>query len=330
MTERNSHAGRSAPAVRLFSDAELAELARPPREQVEAAAQRSPEDLRETLLGLAGRHLRFSQGYEPWLSAIYDFLSERHGADSAQRAAAAEAKLADAYPEAAGDAPDSAQLEAVAQAASARVAAGEAGEALALWDSLSDALLQHHDAERDRISLVLSHVYRTYGANELEACHRYCAERTLLRWMPRDLERDPADRLRTWAGMQLGNFSRLSIEEDGEKFTLRQDPCGTCSRQIQAGGHEAPLDLAIVREACPLSFGDGGVPVYRSHVAVFHYLLPMERGGVPWPVIRCPRQLGTGPCRVLLYKDPSRTPPEHATEMGMPPTRALPASPTRS
>ena len=89
-------------------------------------------------------------------------------------------------------------------------------------------------------------------------------------------------------------------------------------------------DIAIVREACPLSFGDGGVPVYRTHVAVFHYLLPMERGGVPWPVIRCPRQLGTGPCRVLLYKDPSRTPPEHATEMGMPPTRAHPASPTRS
>ncbi len=304
--------------TRLFSDAELEELARPPRAQFEAATAHSPEATREAVERLAGRHLRFNQGYAPWLAALRDFLQARHGPEGLEAADAAAESLREAHPAASTNAADETQVETLARRAAERVRAGEAAEALALWDALARELLAHHDAQRDRVSLYLSHLYRLYGVDELEACHRFCAERTLLQWMPRDLQRDPAARLRTWANMLLGNFSQLSIQEDEEKFSLLQSPCGTCSRQIEAGGQQPPLNLALVEERGPLGFGEGGVPVYRSHVAVFHYLLPMEQIGVPWPVISCPRGQGTGTCRMLLYKDPSRTPPRHAAEAGMP------------
>jgi hypothetical protein len=66
-----------------------------------------------------------------------------------------------------------------------------------------------------------------------------------------------------------------------------------------------------VREKHPLSFNRGDVPVYRTHVAVLHYLVPLEQRGVPWPVIECPAGPAPGPCRLLLYKDPARTPRAH-------------------
>ena len=300
--------------TRLFSDAELEEIARPPRAQFEAAVSQSPEAARDALMRLAGRHLRFSRGYAPWVAALREFLENRHGAEALSAADAAEARLQEAYGAQSSEGVDEARIEDCAE----RAAAADPDGALEVWDELARALLEEHDAQRDRISLLLSHVYRHYGVDELEACHRFCAERTLLQWMPRDLEREPASRLRAWAGMLLGNFSQITIEEDEEKFSLAQSPCGTCSRQIQSGAHGPPLNLARVEETGPLGFGEGDVPVYRSHVAVFHYLLPMERTGVPWPVIRCPRGQGTGTCRVLLYKDPSRTPPRHAKEAGMP------------
>jgi hypothetical protein len=37
---------------------------------------------------------------------------------------------------------------------------------------------------------------------------------------------------------------------------------------------------------------------------LWHIVLAAELVGVPWPVNRCPAGLGTGPCDVLLYKDP--------------------------
>jgi len=304
--------------TRLFSDAELSELARSPRSQLALALEESPDTTREVFERLAGRHLRFTEGYTPWLSAIREFLETQYGKQELEAADASAERLQAAYPSLPDQAVDTAQIAEAARSAAARVASGHADAALSTWDALAEDLLAHHDAERDRVSLYLSHLYQAHGPDALESCHRFCAERTLLQWMPRDLSRDPASRLRVWAGIQLGNFSRLSIEEDDEKFTIRQHPCGTCSRQIEAGANEPPLNLAIIEEAGPLSFGVGGVPVYRSHVAVFHYLLPMEQNGVPWPVIRCPLGVGTETCRVLIYKDPRRTPPEHAREMGMP------------
>ncbi len=137
-------------------------------------------------------------------------------------------------------------------------------------------------------------MYREHGDAVLEACFRLAGERTLLRAMPRDLERDPVSRVRRWARMGHWNFAAVRVEEDDGAFTIVQDPCGTCARQLRDGLYGPPLDLAVVAER--------GVPVYRDHVRVMHWDMPTERIGRPWPRVECPAGMGAGPCRIVLEK----------------------------
>jgi hypothetical protein len=46
----------------------------------------------------------------------------------------------------------------------------------------------------------------------------------------------------------------------------------------------------------------GDVPVYRTHVAVMHDLMPLERIGTRWPEITCPQGVSGGECTVVLRK----------------------------
>jgi len=193
----------------------------------------------------------------------------------------------------------------------AQLAALEPQALLARFDALADQRRAVHDLYHDWVSAGLSHVYRRFGVEALEDCLRQTGRLTLLRWMPRDLANPPEQRVRRWAAMLLGNFARIQIEEDDEKFVLSQSLCGSCGRQLEAGCYGAEPGFAIVRERHPISFNRGDVPVYRTHVAVLHYLVPIQQSGVPWPAIACPAGQAPGPCRLLLYKDPARTPTSH-------------------
>ena len=55
------------------------------------------------------------------------------------------------------------------------------------------------------------------------------------RGCPRDIERPPEVRIRTWAAMLHGNFADIRVDEDDEKFVITQDPCGSCGRQLASG-----------------------------------------------------------------------------------------------
>ena len=171
-------------------------------------------------------------------------------------------------------------------------------------DGAADRYRAEHDRGLDAVCAQISHVYRTHGIEVLEASIRAVGEQTLLPWMPRDVERPPEVRIRTWAGMLHGNFADITVTEDDEKFVITQDPCGSCGRQLECGAFPGPLDHATVTEVHPITFDRGDVPIYRTHVAVMHFLMAEERLGVPWPVVACPRGSVAGPCRISLYKDP--------------------------
>jgi hypothetical protein len=257
--------------VRLLTDDELAELARAPRgEAAERAWQRGID------------------GYAVWRDLAVAYLTD---AIDAGAGAAADAAFADAYdrwtpwPDGGGGSADE----------SARVAARYRAE---------------HDRGLDGVCALLTHVYRTHGIGVLEESIRAVGEQTLLAWMPRDIERPPEVRIRTWAAMLHGNFAEFTITEDDERFVITQDPCGSCGRQLECGAFPGPLDHATVTEVHPITFDRGDVPIYRTHVAVMHFLMPDERIGVPWPVVACPRGSVAGPCRITLYKDP-RNPAAH-------------------
>jgi hypothetical protein len=184
------------------------------------------------------------------------------------------------------------------------LARGDASGAMRELERLVDEIRAVHALERDRVAAALTAIYRDHGIGVLEQSLRYVGARTLLAWMPTDIERDPHSRLITWANMLVGNFAELTIEEYDDRFVLVQAPCGTCGRQVAEGKYDEPGDFAVVTEVSPVTFGRGNTPVYRTHVAVMHTLMPMERLGVPWPVIQCPAGLEAGPCRVHLFKDP--------------------------
>ena len=80
--------------------------------------------------------------------------------------------------------------------------------------------------------------------------------------------------------------------------------------QLESDAFPGPLDHAtIVTEVHPITFERGDVPIYRTHVAVMHFLMADERIGVPWPVVACPR--APSPVRVAspCTRIPATQPP---------------------
>lgn len=288
---------------RLFTDAELAELARSPRDTL--ALRLAAGDVTSAEATVVSTERAFSDqlgGQHAWLAHALDFVALRHHADGLALLAPATRRFFAVHPDARAVTEE--PPASVASEVLARATAGDHEGALAAYDDASDAWRRLQDVYRDWISLVLSHVYRTYGVDELEAIHRHAAERTLLPWMPNDIARPPEKRLARWVLMLQGHFSGIRIEEDDEKFTIVQDPCGTCARQILDGRYESPVSLAVVAEEHTCTWQRGNTPIYRTHVPVWHVAMAREQIGVPWPVNRCPAGLGTGPCPTLLYKDP--------------------------
>ena len=99
-------------------------------------------------------------------------------------------------------------------------------------EELASRWQAEHDRGLDAVCALISHVYRAHGIDVLEQSIRAVGEQTLLAWMPRDIERPPEVRIRTWAAMMHGNFAEITVTEDDEKFVITQDPCGSCGRQL--------------------------------------------------------------------------------------------------
>lgn len=177
-------------------------------------------------------------------------------------------------------------------------------ELVAAYEARLAQLRRSHAAAADSVALVLSVIYRAGGADDLEAAFRDTGERTLFRWMPHDLKRPLRTRALSWISLLRGNLSQVTISENAGGIELRQDPCGTCGRQLLDQRY-AEAGFAVVSEAHPVTWDAGGVPVYRTHIAVMHDLVPIERTGTSWPEFACPSGLDAAPCVVTLRKSTS-------------------------
>jgi hypothetical protein len=275
--------------VRLLDDDALGELGRDPVDRVADAIARGDIDI---AIGLAARArqgwARSADGFRAWIGHTVAFLADRFGAHDAEWAGAVVERVVTEWT----------PWEPAA-------VVGTCGDPL--LDALridEQAARDEHDRELDAVCALLSHVYRTHGIEVLRASIEHVADRTLLAWMPDDIARDPVTRVRTWARMLQGNFATIRVEEHDDAFVITQDPCGSCGRQLATGRHPGPFDHATVAETHAITFERGNVPVYRTHVAVMHFLVPEARIGTPWPVVACPRGTVATPCEIRLYKDP--------------------------
>jgi hypothetical protein len=298
---------------RLFTREELDALATPPAAQFAAAVASGDADQTMAVFDRLERSYRnFVDGFDAFAAAIHEWTVTTHGFDGLTQLLRTERTTTSIDGARRGLSEE--HMHDVTTAGRwrdelrARLDADDDAGARDVFARLESSMRVVHDNACVRAVAGLSHVYRIYGVEGVEASIRHAGERTLLNFMPVDLRRGPAERIKQWSRMMLGNFALISVDEQDDCFVITQDPCGTCTRQVIDGCYEPPVDLAVVSEKCPLTFGQGDMPVYRTHVAVMHYLQPIERGGVPWPAIECPAGVSAGPCRVTIYKDPSATP----------------------
>jgi cell division inhibitor SulA len=289
--------------ARLFSDEALEALARSPRRQLDdAVATGTAAEVLAVATALERSFVGTVDGTRNWIAHTFGFAAQSGEPLLMPSLVDATEHFFAVYPDPIAARPDTEQR--IAPLIAQLTERGDTDLATARFDAMEERWRRSQDALRDWLSVLLSRIYRQSGIETLERALRYTAERTLFDWMPTDMARAPEKRLPSWARMLQGHFSELRIEEDDEKFTLVQDPCGTCTRQIQQGRYAGPLDLAIIEEEHATTWYRGHTPIYRSHVPLWHIALAQELVGVPWPVNQCPAGLGTGPCKVLLFKDP--------------------------
>ena len=296
---------------RLLSPEDLAKLSQPPRADLVDALVDGPEAAIEVFRRIDRAYRNFIDGFGAWIATTQRFVAERYGIEGLAQVGSSDDAYRSALLHGLTDEDitgrhQTDRADAIAQL----IEAGDHVASMAAFDALEASYRRFHDVERDRVASVLSLVYRAWGPDVLEESIRFSGEQTLLGWMPHDVTRPAEVRVRQWAAMQKGNFADITVTETDDAFTITLHPCGTCGRQVSDGCYGENLDLAVVAEDHPLTFGRGPAPIYRTHVAVMHFLVPMERTGVPWPVIQCPKGLDAEPCRVMLFKDPEATPPE--------------------
>ena len=308
-------------STRLFTRAELDALATPPAEQFAASVAAGDIDQTLELFDRLERSYRnFVDGFDAFAAAIHEWTLTAQGFDALTHLLRAE-RTATTIDAARRGLTEEHMHDVITagrwrDAVRARLVDRDDAGAREIFARLESSMRIVHDNACVRAVAALSHVYRSWGIDGLESSIRLAGERTLLNFMPHDLARSADERIRQWARMMLGNFALITVDEHDDRFVITQDPCGTCSRQVIDGCYAPPVDLAVVHEKCPLTFGEGDMPVYRTHVAVMHYLQAIERTGVPWPAIQCPSGVDAGPCRVTIYKNPSATPSHWAARVG--------------
>ena len=302
--------------ARHFTDEQLAVMARSPREQFAVAVRDvagagagvdgAAVEAAMVVFGRLARSFRnFIDGFSAFVAGVDEYVRTVHGFEAAGALDAA--VFSSTLRELAARRVDPAAIAELGEvAASVAIRAGlDAGDpdaALAAYDTYEHRVRERHDIAVGRPAAALTHVYRTFGVDALEACIRLCGDRSLLQWMPTDLARPAHERIGQWARMMSGNFASIRVEETDDAFVITQDPCGTCARQVLDGCYAPPIDFAVVTEPHAITWQRGGVPVYRTHVAVMHDLVPLERIGVRWPEITCPSGVSGGPCTVVLRK----------------------------
>jgi len=289
-------------STRLFTDDELAALATPPRARLAAhLAAGDLDGFERTVREFDRAHRGSVDGYSAWGASTVRHALDVHAEDAAALFDALRHFHA-TYP---GEAVDLATAPATTPEQVVDLArAGDHAGAVAAWDQLTTEWRDRNDFGRDLVSALLSFVYRQHGPDALEATIRRGGTDTLIAFLPTDIARPPEKRLLSTARMLHGHFTVFTITEDDEKFTIHQDPCGTCTTQLAEGRYAPPLDLAVVTEVHPVTGGRGDTPIYRTHIPVMHVLMAREEIGVPWPLPMCPAGLGTGPCPSHIFKDP--------------------------
>ena len=230
---------------------------------------------------LEREHRGQRERYLDWVATILATAAERHGRDGLRLLTTRTLAFFAAYP---GVDPVRDEVPApMADDVAAAVARGDTGGALALFDDREAAWRsRHRRAARLAVRAAVA------GARQLRPGRAGGVPPPPRRGRPAW----PHARHRPARGRAPGEprapaagpLLRPPLEEDDEKFTIVQDPCGTCARQITDGRLDRRLDLAVVDDPHAATWFGRPTRPLPHHVPIWHVDMARERLGVPWPV----------------------------------------------
>jgi len=296
------------PAVREFSDEELRVGSLRSLDAIGEClavadldgARRYARRLRREVLAMLG-------SYDGWERGLLAEVAARGGDPDALLTSIADPTIA---PERCTEATGADAFRARAAALDAEIASGDVGRAEQSARSLHEAALRRHDRGMSRVSALLSHLAREYGAEAVD--------QALTRVMASDLTGTASFRERAEA---LMHFTRVHLQpfelsEDAEKLTFLCPVCPSGGRLLREGHYDAPRNDARVRGPAPITWGLSELPAYCCHEPAMERA-SIEATGVPLFVVEPAERLGEQPCRTFLYKRAEDIPERYYRRVGL-------------
>lgn len=296
---------------RIFSDAELREFGMRSVDAMTEALDR--KDLKSAIhfvRRLRREVLSMIRNYAGWEVTLTAWIERRDGPDAALRAVR-EMENPEIAPERCGPGDDpvpgwKAECEAIITA----LEDGRLPEAKARARALHKDALLRHDRGMSRVSALLSFIGRSAGVDGLDSALREA--------MASDMIGNASFRERAEA---LMHFTRVHLQtfdlvEDDEKLTFICPVCPSGGRMIADGHYEAPRSEYKVPGPHPLTYGRDEIPVYCCHEPVME-TTSFEETGVPMFIVDPAPELGKGPCKTYLYKNPEAIPEHFFTRLGL-------------
>jgi hypothetical protein len=177
-----------------------------------------------------------------------------------------------------------------------------------------------HDAYMFWVSGLLSHIYRRYGVDALEAAELEAHSiegRALGRKAPGGGAGtvDFRSQVENLIGGLRGHLQTITVEEDDEKVSLTMNPCGSGQRIYARFAAEPAIGLATVEGPHAITWGKKDFPIYCVHCPVLE-ILAIERTGYPSPAVFPAGEVGADACHFYIYKDPEAIPEALYTRIG--------------
>jgi hypothetical protein len=172
-----------------------------------------------------------------------------------------------------------------------------------------------HDGYMFWVSGLLTHIYKNYGIDAVEAAERE-AHTIEARGVFKPPEKtDIRSLVEHLASGLRGHLQPITIEEDDEKISLTMQPCGGGERIIQKGGYEPEIGLAKVKDPHRITWGMKDFPIYCVHSPVME-MLQIENTGQFGAAHIVSDPMCQESCQFVLYKNPADMPEEFYTRIG--------------
>ena len=179
--------------------------------------------------------------------------------------------------------------------------AGDKERAKELSQRMYREFLAMHNLLSDWVTALLTFVGRSYGDEALREALKEGVAAWIKPFCERYTNKSPRRKVEMLASGLRGHLQPLEIEEDEEKFIIKQCPCNTGYRQLVDGDYEPPRNFLKVKEAQTWTFNKPDFPVYCAH-CFFQNTLLEELTGKPQFIVEPAQNMGKEPCRFLIYK----------------------------